>query len=110
MNERDRFVFFWGGPFSQWAKCLFEIEGRTYVTCEQYMMAEKARLFGDAEAEAAIMATSNPRQQKALGRRVRGFDEQKWAAAREEIVLRANLANFSQNESMKETLLDTGDR
>ena len=67
------------------------------------MMAEKARLFSDAEAEAAIMATSNPRQQKALGRRVRGFDEQKWAAAREEIVLRANLAKFSQNESMKET-------
>ena len=40
---RDQFVFFWGGPFSQWAKYRMEIKGKTYVTCEQYMMAEKAR-------------------------------------------------------------------
>ena len=62
----DQFVFFWGGPFSQWAKYTMEIDGKTYVTCEQYMMAEKARLFGDRETEAKIMASNNPREQNLL--------------------------------------------
>src|SRR5690242_18213405 len=96
-KDKDHFVFFWGGPYSQWAKYQMEIDGVTYNTCEQYMMAEKARLFGDTEAEAAIMAVSNPREQKALGRKVKGFDGERWMAAAEEIVYRANLAKFSQN-------------
>ncbi len=107
---RDEFVFFWSGPFSQWAKFKFEIEGTTYVTCEQYMMAEKARLFGDKEAERKIMATDNPRQQKALGRKVVNFDPARWEAACEEIVYRANLAKFSQHEELMAMLPATGDK
>src|ERR1051325_10088307 len=110
VTSDHRFLFFWGGPFSQWAKYPFEIDGKTYVTCEQFMMAEKARLFGDTEMESSILATSNPRQQKAFGRKVRGFDQAKWEAAREEIVYRANLAKFSQHEDLRQMLLDTGDR
>ncbi len=107
---REQFVFFWSGPFSQWAKYEMEIDGQTYVTCEQYMMAEKARLFGDREAETKIMATANPREQKALGRRVANFDPVQWEAACEEIVYRANYAKFSQNEELKAMLLATGDK
>src|SRR5690242_14779150 len=83
--DKSQFVFFWGGPFSQWPKAAMTIDGVEYVTCEQFMMAEKARLFGDREAEAAILAARNPRMQKSLGRRVRGFEEATWSAAREEI-------------------------
>lgn len=43
----ERFTFFGAGPFSQWFKCEFDVDGQQYVTAEQYMMAEKARLFGD---------------------------------------------------------------
>ena len=107
---RDQFVFFWSGPFSQWAKYSFEIDGTTYVACEQYMMAEKARLFGDQEAERKIMATENPRRQKALGRKVVNFDSARWEATCEEIVYRANLAKFSQNEELQAMLLSTGDK
>jgi len=107
---RDQFVFFWGGPFSQWAKYRIEIKGKTYVTCEQYMMAEKARLFGDSDAEAKIMAAQNPREQKAIGRKVRNFEEARWKAACEEIVYQANLAKFSQHEELKNILLATGDK
>ncbi len=106
----DQFVFFWGGPFSQWAKYPMEIDGKTYVTCEQYMMAEKARLFGDQESEAKIMAAANPREQKALGRKVKPFDATRWEEEREEIVFRANLAKFSQREALKEMLFATGDK
>jgi ribA/ribD-fused uncharacterized protein len=108
--ELSDYVFFWSGPFSQWAKYRMEIDGLVYVTCEQYMMAEKARLFGDRVAEAAVMATSNPREQKRLGRKVRGFDQSRWEAECEEIVYRGNLAKFSQNPKLREMLLDTGNR
>ena len=70
--EQSEFVFFWSGPYSQWAKYPMVIDGVSYVTCEQYMMAEKARLFGDREAEVGIMAAKDPREQKRLGRKVRG--------------------------------------
>ena len=106
----DQFMFFWGGPFSQWAKYPMEIDGKIYVTCEQYMMAEKARLFGDRESEAKIMAAQTPREQKALGRRVKPFDAARWEEVREEIVFRANLAKFSQREALKEMLFATGDK
>lgn len=109
-GDRSRFVFFWGGPFSQWAKAPMVVDGVEYVTCEQYMMAGKARPFHDAEAEAAILAARNPRIQKALGRRVKGFDEAAWAAARDEIVFQGNLAKFSQHPDLRQRLLDTGDR
>lgn len=108
--EHDEFVFFWGGLFSQWAKIPMEIKGVTYNTCEQYMMAEKARLFGDKAAEAAIMAAKTPREQKALGRKVKGFDQAVWEAACQEIVYRGNLAKFRQNPGLREKLLATGDR
>ena len=107
---QERFVFFWGGPFSQWAKYAMVVDGKTYNTCEQYMMAEKARLFGDTEAEEQIMASRNPREQKSFGRKVRDFDEARWKAACEEVVFRANLAKFSQNEQLRDMLLATGDK
>ena len=38
-----------------------------YRCAEQYMMAEKARLFGDTGAERWILDTDDPRKQKKLG-------------------------------------------
>jgi hypothetical protein len=47
MNEQ--FVFFWrtGSPYSQWHPCTFSADGHVYSSAEQYMMAHKAKLFGD---------------------------------------------------------------
>lgn len=108
--EQDQFVFFWGGPFSQWAKYSMVIAGVEYVTCEQYMMAEKARLFGDKETEEAIMATRNPRDQKALGRKIKGFDKALWESICVETVYQGNLAKFSQHPELAEMLLATNDK
>jgi hypothetical protein len=105
-----RFVFFWGGWPSQWHKCRFRVDGLEYNCCEQFMMAEKARVFADWEAEAAILATPNPRQQKALGRKVRNFDADVWNSVCRGIVYRANLAKFEQNGELYDLLMGTGDR
>jgi len=110
VKTTDKFVFFWGGWPSQWAKSSFEINGVVYNCCEQYMMAEKARVFGDTEIETEILTKSNPRDQKALGRKVQGFDKDVWNSVCRGIVYRGNLARFEQNDDLQDLLLETSDR
>lgn len=105
---KNDFIFFWNGIYSQWHPSKFIIEGVEYNCCEQYMMAKKALLFGDEESHKMIMASDNPRDQKAFGRRVKGFDTDKWNAVCREYVYEGNLAKFTQIASFKEQLLATG--
>ena len=74
------------------------------------MMASKARMFGDDSTLSAILATDDPREHKRLGRQVRHFDHDSWLHERENIALRGNMTNFSQNEDLCLTLLHTGQR
>ncbi len=53
------------------------------------MMAAKARLFGDAEAERQALLAPNPAVAKRAGRLVRGFDEAVWKKERFGIVVAA---------------------
>ena len=73
------------------------------------MMAAKARLFGDGEALAGILAAEDPGSIKALGRHVRSFDEAAWAAARFDIVTVGNMEKFGQDERLRRYLLATRD-
>ncbi|NVE94531.1 NADAR family protein [Altererythrobacter lutimaris] len=103
----EKFTFFWNGPFSQWYKSPFTIDGQYYNTAEQYMMAEKARLFGDDEALGKILEATDPAVQKAWGRKVKGFDQEKWEKARSEIVYRGSRAKFTTHRDLLQMLLDT---
>ena len=107
--ERGGFLFFWNGWPSQWHPSPFVIEGVRYRCCEQYMMAEKARLFGDEETRREVMKATSPREQKALGREVTPFDPKRWTAACRDVVYRGNLAKYSQNAELGALLLATGD-
>ncbi len=110
MRLTDKYVFFWRGVFSQWHTSYFTVDGVTYNACEQYMMAGKAKLFGDTETLAKIMATKNVRDQKRLGREVKNFDRAIWEANCLDIVIAGNYAKFTQNPDMLKDLLATGDR
>jgi ribA/ribD-fused uncharacterized protein len=120
-GERVRYLFFWShrpprgggigpGCLSQWWPSAFEVDGLAYPSAEHYMMAGKARLFGDEATAEAIRAATDPAAAKALGRRVRGFDERRWASEREAIVTRGNLAKFSADPALREFLVGTGER
>ena len=61
----SQYKFFWSGPFSQWFKSSFVIDGKIFNTCEQWMMWNKAMLFQDTEIADAILATSDSKKQKA---------------------------------------------
>ena len=113
-----QFVFFWRHTqtaarmthacLSQWYPCSFVVDGPSFQSAEQYMTAEKAPLFGDAATFEKIMAAPGPREYKALGRTVVGFDQAVWNSHKRDIVMRGSLAKFSQNAELREYLLGTG--
>ena len=114
MNNDEKFfenefgVYFKSNYPSQWHKVDFVIDGVTYNCCEQWMMAAKARTFGDLETEKLILGEVEPKEQKKLGRKVANFDEREWNKVADDIVFEGNLAKFSQNEDLKRLLLATG--
>ena len=63
-----------------------------------------------AEAEAKILAAPHPGAAKALGRQVRGFDEQRWAGHRFKMVIAGNMAKFGQHPQLLDFLLGTSSR
>ena len=105
------YLMFWGGTpkdpkltdascLSQWFPARFEVDGVAYTTAEHFMMAAKARLFGDEQAVAKILSASTPAEAKAHGRAVRGYQDDAWENARVEAVVRGNVAKFGQNEAL----------
>ena len=108
----DDVVLFWQPPliFSQWTPSPFTVGLVNYTCAEQFMMASKARLFGDDSALSAILAADDPREQKRIGRQIRYFDHESWQQKCENIVLQGNLAKFSQNDEMRLALMHTGQR
>lgn len=102
--------YFWGSQLSQWWSCKFEVNNICYNCCEQYMMAGKAVRFGDEQAEAKIMASQDPREQKALGRKVKNFDPEVWNACARDVVYWGNYAKFTQNAELMIQILITKDK
>ncbi|MEO8153613.1 MAG: NADAR family protein [Rhizobacter sp.] len=114
-----KYLFFWGhrpskdgsinkSCFSQWFDAAFILDGERYATAEHFMMAEKARLFGDEETRRQVLAASTPAEAKKLGRGVQNFSDALWLAKRFEIVVSANQAKFMQNPAMAQFLVRTG--
>jgi ribA/ribD-fused uncharacterized protein len=96
-SDFGNFHPFLRGVFSQWHSTGFEIDGQAFSCAEQWMMYAKAHLFGDEMRAAAILATDDPGEQKRHGQLVEGFESAVWDAWKIDIVLRGNLAKFSQN-------------
>ncbi|MFE7122246.1 NADAR family protein, partial [Streptomyces sp. NPDC057654] len=120
-GEKLKYVCFWGhrpprgggvgsGCFSQWWPAPFTVDGVTYATAEHWMMAGKARLFGDAEAWERAVAAVHPKAAKDAGRSVRGFDEDVWLRRRFGLVVEGSLHKFGRHPELCAYLLGTGRR
>ncbi|MFE2168318.1 NADAR family protein [Streptomyces sp. NPDC059447] len=120
-GERVKFLPFWGhrprpdgslGPscLSQWWPSEFTVCDVRYDTAEHWMMAAKARLFGDAEAERAALEARTPAEAKKAGRLVRGFDDAIWERERYGIVVEGSVHKFSSTPELTAYLLGTGNR
>jgi len=120
-KSRPKFLFFWGHQpskdgsitascFSQWWHAPFTVDGLSYPTAEHWMMAAKARLFGDEQAASQILKAGSPKQAKQLGRQVNGFDGARWDAEKYRIVTEGSLQKFRQNPALRAFLLSTGNQ
>jgi len=109
-GETFEFQGFIKGVFSNWFLAQFTVDDATYCCSEQYFMAEKARLFNDTDTLEKILLSVNPKEIKDLGRKVKNFDIGLWAIEAGRAMYLANLYKFRQNETMKKTLLNTGDK
>lgn len=115
-NENEKFfenengVYFKSGYPSQWYESEFNIGGKKFENCEQWMMYMKAITFNDIEIAEKVMKTTDPKEIKALGREVKNFEVNAWNAVADDVVFRGNVAKFSQNQELKELLLATGDK
>ena len=111
----EQFTFFYGGFLSQWYPSPFEIDEIQFINAEQYMMYIKALLFKDEDIAYKIMKSTNPKEQKALGRKVKNFNIETWSAKSAgpklsmawSIVRKGSLNKFSQNPDLLEMLADT---
>ena len=105
-----KYTFFYrkDSPFSQWHPSKFQIKGITFNCAEQYMMYRKALMFDDYKNAHKIMKTTNPFEQKYLGRKVKNFDQKIWHKKCKAIVKKGNMAKFNQNKKLKKHLMKTG--
>lgn len=122
MKITDNFVFFWGyqdvlsnfyvvdETFPLYG--MFPDEPSLPVTCntsERAYMMFKAMYFNDLDTVLAIANAKSPKEQKKLGRGVKGFDDAVWTKAKERYMLDAVRAKFKVPR-LRQALLDTGDR
>jgi ribA/ribD-fused uncharacterized protein len=116
-----KYLMFWGhrprpdgsigpGCLSQWWPSPFTVDGAEYPTAEHWMMAGKARLFGDERTAERILTVTHPNEAKTLGRQVPGFDEETWIRHRWELVVAGNVAKFGQDPALRDFLTGTGSR
>ncbi len=104
---KSDYVFFWGGCFSNWYPCKFTMGDVEFSSSEQAFMCEKALFFEDEEADAKILATKDPREQKAIGRTIKNFDAEKWSEVSKGIMYEVCKAKFTQNKHLLKALLAT---
>lgn len=106
------------GFLSQWYASSFydPAANITYTSAEQRMMHHKALLCADAATASLILSSSDPGEQKALGRKVKGFREKEkdWDRIKFETAVEGNWLKFTRATEhgawLKARLLETGER
>lgn len=107
MKITDKYVFFYGSIYSQWYLIDMVINDIKYNCCEQYMMHQKAILFGDFDTADKIMKCLDPKEQKRLGRTVKNFIRDVWENEKFQVLYEGNHAKFSQNKELLDEMLKT---
>lgn len=121
VGDRVKYLLFWGhrprpdgrigaSCLSQWWPSPFTVDGVTYASAEHWMMAGKARLFGDAEAAERAVAAKSPAEAKKVGRLVRDFEGAVWERERYGLVVAGSVHKFGQDPELGGFLRGTGDR
>jgi ribA/ribD-fused uncharacterized protein len=94
------------GAFSNFAAYPIAIDGRLWPTSEHFFQAQK---FTRDEDREAILAERSPMRAAQLGRDRSRPVRADWDDVRDEVMLAALRAKFTQHAELRALLLDTGD-
>ena len=94
------------GEFSNFAAFPIEIDGRTWPTSEHYFQAQK---FAAPEDQEAVRQERSPMKAARMGRDRGRTLRADWEAVKDETMLCALRAKFTQHENLRAKLLETGD-
>lgn len=107
-------IYFYGvnddyGYLSNFYKSKFIKNNITYCCSEQYFIHKKCLLFNSTNTILLqkILTETSPTKIKKLGRQVKNFNQETWNKAKYLIMYDGLILKFSQNEDLKNKLLDT---
>lgn len=104
----DDYVLFWGSEFSNFYPCKIVYDNKEFISSEQLFMWCKAHCFQDHESEELILAARTPKEAKALGRKVKNFDDVRWSKVRSGYMRWCVYEKFNQNKKLQDLLLKVG--
>ena len=112
MSERTRAVIhFYSvsgeyGCFSNFSRHPIYLGGKHWRTSEHYFQGQK---FQGTEHEEAVRLCKTPRQAAEMGRSRKLPLRRDWESVKDQVMLQAVRAKFSQHADLKAVLLGTGD-
>jgi ribA/ribD-fused uncharacterized protein len=109
-KKPPRKIHFYGvnqpfGFMSNFARAAIMLDGRRWPTSEHYFQAQK---FAGQALEEQVRAARTPMEAATLGRSLPGLRPD-WDAAKDDVMLTALRAKFSQHAYLRTELLATGD-
>ena len=97
------------GFLSNWYKSEFTYEGIIFFSAEQVLMYKKALIFGDGKIALDIMCTHDVAKIKALGRKIKDYNEEVWESNRKQLMCDILYAKFTCDVYIRILLLETED-
>ncbi|XP_055956278.1 uncharacterized protein LOC126817334 isoform X2 [Patella vulgata] len=103
----NKYVFYWGmeSPFHSEYPCEFIVDDQTFYSVEHYMFYRKAALFKDRVQMEKALSIKSARELYNIEDKVDNYDENTWYEESQVSCKKGVEAKFSQNESLKNTLL-----
>lgn len=112
MKITDKLVLFFGNNdvCSNFYLCPLQYEGHRFHSSEQLFMYLKAKTFKDWGIVRMILSCETPKEAKALGRKVRNYDDKVWNLERDRCMYITVLAKFMQCEEFKKLVIDNSNK
>lgn len=96
------------GFLSNWYPSKFYLDMVQYQSVGQYLMYQKAVLFGDQETADKIIDEMDPEKIEVLAAGIQNVNENMWNGIRQILVYRGLLEKFRQNLDLLPLLMKTG--
>jgi ribA/ribD-fused uncharacterized protein len=94
------------GCFSNFSRHAVFLAGKRWPTTEHFFQAQK---FRGTEHEEAVRLAKTPREAANMGRDRKRPLRKDWESAKDQVMLEAVRAKFTQHDDLKAILLGTGD-